>query len=170
MVDVPRKVRDAYRFWHAHGAHPGSAGGAVRPSVLNCRPGEHGLPGLCAVLHPKPGSEHLQGRSRVWVRVARAHNLVPFNAAAHLIPSHMNVQEEVVAIIGEVLGLGGRASALGRESPLLGAIPELDSMAVVALLTSFEDRLGITVADDEVHADTFATVGSLVDFVAARLG
>lgn len=48
-------------------------------------------------------------------------------------------------------------------------MPELDSMAVVALLTALEDRFGFSVDDDEIEGATFATVGSLVDFVEQKL-
>ena len=62
-----------------------------------------------------------------------------------------------------------RAAALAREAPLLGAIPELDSMAVVAVITTLEDRFGITVADDELDGSSFATVGALTDFVSSKI-
>jgi acyl carrier protein len=55
------------------------------------------------------------------------------------------------------------------STPLLGALPELDSMGVVALITALEDRLGLAVDDDEISGETFATVSSLRDFVAAKL-
>ncbi len=82
----------------------------------------------------------------------------------------MNLQQEVLSVLDEVLSLGGRALQYDRETPLLGSVAELDSMAVVTLLTTLEDRFGIAVADDEVDGSTFATVGSLIDFVAARVG
>jgi acyl carrier protein len=78
-------------------------------------------------------------------------------------------QKQVLRVLDEVLSLGGRAAAFTRETPLLGAIPELDSMAVVTLLTTLEEQLGITVDDDDIDGDTFANVGSLVDFVSAKL-
>ncbi len=81
----------------------------------------------------------------------------------------MNVHDEVLRVLDEVLSLGGRAQAFTRQTPLLGAIPELDSMAVVTLITTLEEQCGITVDDDDIDGDTFATVGSLVDFVSARL-
>jgi acyl carrier protein len=71
--------------------------------------------------------------------------------------------------LDEVLSLGGRAQAYTRQTPLLGAIPELDSMAVVTLITTLEEQCGITVDDDDIDGDAFATVGSLVDFVSARI-
>lgn len=82
----------------------------------------------------------------------------------------MNVHEEVLRVLDEVLSLGGRSAGFTRETPLLGAIPELDSMAVVTLITSLEEQLGITVDDDDIDGDTFANVGSLVDFVGGKLG
>ena len=48
----------------------------------------------------------------------------------------MNITQEVLRILDEVLSLGGRGKAFTRETPLLGAIPELDSMAVVTRITT----------------------------------
>jgi len=81
----------------------------------------------------------------------------------------LNTQKEVLSLLDEVLSLHGRAAAYTLDTPLLGAIPELDSMAVVALITGFEERFGFSVDDDEIEGSTFATVGSLVAFVAAKL-
>lgn len=81
----------------------------------------------------------------------------------------MNVQQEVLRILDEVLSLGGRAKAFTPDTPLLGAIPELDSMAVVTLITSLEEQLGIIVDDDDIDGSTFETVGSLTAFVAGKL-
>ena len=80
----------------------------------------------------------------------------------------MTLEEEVRAVLRDVLSLGDRAGRLARGSPLLGAVPELDSMAVVNVIAALEDRFGFTVDDDEISGDTFATLGSLVDFVAAK--
>lgn len=80
----------------------------------------------------------------------------------------MDVQKEVVGILEEVLNLGGRV-ALVRNSPLLGAIPELDSMSIITVVTTIEERFGFQIADDELDASTFATAGALADFVQAKL-
>ncbi|MCW5624903.1 MAG: acyl carrier protein [Burkholderiales bacterium] len=77
--------------------------------------------------------------------------------------------EAVRAILQQSLSLGPRAAQLGAESRLLGAIPELDSMAVVNVLTAVEERFGITVEDDELDAQTFATFGALVAFVDSKI-
>lgn len=80
----------------------------------------------------------------------------------------MNLEREVLDLLDAVLSLGGRSAAFSRETALLGAIPELDSMAVVALITGLESQFGFEVADDEIDSSTFASVGALVDFVASK--
>ena len=81
------------------------------------------------------------------------------------------VLSHVLRLLDDVLSLNGRAQiSFTRDTALLGALPELDSMAVVSLITAMEEQLGIAVDDDDIDGDTFATVGSLADFVAARLG
>jgi len=82
----------------------------------------------------------------------------------------VNVEQEVVRSLHSILGLDPSKHRLDAASPLLGSVAELDSMAVVAILTALEERFGIAVDDDEVDGRTFATVGSLVKFVEGKLG
>lgn len=77
--------------------------------------------------------------------------------------------EQVKRILADTLQLGARGEALNAATPLLGAVPELDSMAVVTVITTLEEYFGISVADDEISADTFATLGSLSAFVEQKL-
>ena len=81
----------------------------------------------------------------------------------------MDVQHEVLRVLDETLSLGGRALGYRRDTHLMGSVPELDSMAVLTLITGLEDRFGIVVDDDDIDGDTFATVGSLVDFVGSKV-
>lgn len=81
----------------------------------------------------------------------------------------MNTLEDVKQLLDHVLQLGGRAAAMQADSALLGALPELDSMAVVNVIANLEEHFGITVLDDEINADTFASLGSLADFVDSKL-
>lgn len=76
---------------------------------------------------------------------------------------------DVKNLLARSLQLGARADALTPASALLGALPELDSMAVVAILTALEEHFGFSIDDDEISADTFATLGSLADFVENKL-
>lgn len=77
--------------------------------------------------------------------------------------------DQVRAILDTTLNLGGRGRDFTRATALLGNLPELDSMAVVMVLTGIEERFGIVIEDDEVSAETFETLGTLVDFVDAKL-
>ena len=81
----------------------------------------------------------------------------------------MNTEKEVLSLLDEILSLYGRSAEFSVNTPLLGAIPELDSMAVVALITGLEERFGFMVDDDEIEGSTFATVGSLIEFVESKL-
>jgi acyl carrier protein len=82
----------------------------------------------------------------------------------------MNTAESVKHLLSQTLQLGPRADSLTPDSQLLGALPELDSMAVVTILTAMEEHFGFVVDDDEISADTFATLGTLTDFVEQKLG
>ncbi len=77
--------------------------------------------------------------------------------------------EEVRNLVAETLGLGARMQSLTRDSALLGAIPELDSMAVISLVNAIEARYGVVFDDDELSADSFATLGALTDLVERKL-
>jgi acyl carrier protein len=77
--------------------------------------------------------------------------------------------EGVRSVLARTLQLGSRAATLERSTALLGNLPELDSMAVVHVLTGLEDHFAISIDDDEISADTFASFGGLADFVEQKL-
>ncbi len=81
----------------------------------------------------------------------------------------LDITKEVLRVLDEVLSLQGRSATFTRDTPLLGAIPELDSMAVVTLITTLEEQFGLTIDDDDIDGATFATVGSLADFVSGKM-
>lgn len=81
----------------------------------------------------------------------------------------MDTETEVLAVLDEVLSLRGRAKSFNSRTPLLGAVPELDSMAVVSVITSLEERFDFLVDDDEIDGSTFETLGALVGFVDGKL-
>jgi len=76
--------------------------------------------------------------------------------------------EEVKTILIDVLALGDAGRTLDADSPLLGSLPELDSMAVVSLIGALEAHFDIEISDDDLSASTFETLGSLAAFVAEK--
>lgn len=79
------------------------------------------------------------------------------------------VEETVRAVLRDVLGISvERAAAFEADTPLFGALPELDSMAVAGVLTEIEDRLGILIEDDDIDGETLESFGSLVRFAAGK--
>jgi len=85
-----------------------------------------------------------------------------------LVGNLMDYTDRIKQILASALQLGSRVNQLTRSTPLLGGLPEFDSMAVVTVMTMIEDEFGISVADDEISGETFETVGSLADFVAQK--
>ena len=81
----------------------------------------------------------------------------------------MSLETDVLRILDSVLSLQGRSASLRRDTPLLGALPELDSMAVLGIITALEERFAFIIHDDEIDSAVFATLGSLIDFVTGKL-
>lgn len=81
----------------------------------------------------------------------------------------MNIGDKVKTILDEALMLGGRSAEWDENTALLGSLPELTSIAVVTVLLSLEEEFGIVFADDELDADTFATLGALTRFIEGKL-
>jgi acyl carrier protein len=77
--------------------------------------------------------------------------------------------DEVKNVLIDTLNLGPAGQALQADSPLLGSLPELDSMAVVTLIGALEEHFGIVIDDDDISASTFETLGSLAAFVDAKM-
>ena len=81
----------------------------------------------------------------------------------------LEVENAVRAVLRDVLGLSPERAAVFREdTPLFGALPELDSLAVAGVLTELEDRLGILIEDDEVDGEMLETFGALNRFAQAK--
>jgi acyl carrier protein len=81
----------------------------------------------------------------------------------------MNVRDTVKTILDDALSLGGRSAEWTDDTALLGSLPELTSIAVVTVLLALEEEFAIVFADDELDADTFATLGSLARFIESKL-
>src|SRR5437867_1848777 len=60
----------------------------------------------------------------------------------------MAVSEQIKALLNTILQLDGRVNAWNERTPLLGSVPELDSMAVVGIITALEEDFELAIADD----------------------
>ena len=88
--------------------------------------------------------------------------------AAHY-EDDQEVDTTLRAVLVDILGLKReQVAAFDEATPLFGALPEFDSMAVAGLLTELEERLGILIEDHEVSADMLETYGSLLTFARAK--
>ena len=89
--------------------------------------------------------------------------------------SPVNMSDELSSIdlvrslLIEALGLSDQSAALEEDSPILGAVPELDSMTVVSVLVAIEEACNITIHDEDVSAELFETLGSLARFVDEKV-
>lgn len=82
----------------------------------------------------------------------------------------LDVENVVRGVLRDVLSLSEeRVAAFQEDTPLFGAIPELDSLAVAGVLTEMEDRLGILIEDDEVDGELLESFGALTRFAAEKL-
>lgn len=77
---------------------------------------------------------------------------------------------DVCSLLTSTLGLNPGAIVPCADTPLLGVIPELDSMSVVTFLITVEEQYEIVIHDDEVDAGIFQTIGSLAEFLQSKLG
>lgn len=77
--------------------------------------------------------------------------------------------DDVRQTVISTLGLDVQAAQLTADSPLLGALPELDSMGVVLLLTALEDCFDLVLSDDEIDSAWFETLGTLTLAIELRL-
>lgn len=78
--------------------------------------------------------------------------------------------EDVKSILVSVLGIQDRADTLTESTELFGALPELDSMAVIELVVALEQKFGVKFDDDEVTGEVFETLGSLAQLIDAKRG
>jgi acyl carrier protein len=70
--------------------------------------------------------------------------------------------EQVKDVLGRSLQLDHRIQSFTESTKLLGTLPELDSMAVVGVITALEEHFGFTVEDDEISGATFVMTPSFL--------
>lgn len=71
-------------------------------------------------------------------------------------------------LIVETLGLSGARADIDAATELFGSLPELDSLAIVQVVTEIEDRFGFEFSEEDITSEVFETVGSLAAYVERR--
>lgn len=78
----------------------------------------------------------------------------------------MSKLEQLNTLLANILELD--TAEFNRETELLGALPEFDSMAVIKVITAMEEVFGIDVDDDDIDASMFETIGTLLEYIEER--
>lgn len=81
----------------------------------------------------------------------------------------MPIEERVKLLLDEVLHLEGRTTSWDSQTPLLGSLPELDSLAIVEVIAGIEKTFKFAIEDDDINADVMATLGSLTRFIEQKI-
>ena len=76
---------------------------------------------------------------------------------------------EIKQLLIDTLSLDIMPAEMDDDALLLGDIPEFDSMAIVSVITALEDNYGFTSADDELTAEVFESIETVVNFVKQHL-
>jgi acyl carrier protein len=86
--------------------------------------------------------------------------------------THEMTQAQTHLALAEVLAelLGGGAERYTPDTELFGSLPELDSLALVELITAVEVRFGLELDEDDITAEVFGTVESLAAHIEACTG
>jgi acyl carrier protein len=77
-----------------------------------------------------------------------------------------DIEQEIRSFITEHF-LYGRSETLNDDAPLMGNV--IDSTGVIELISFVQERFAIAIEDEEVMADNFGSVKSIVAFVEKKL-
>lgn len=79
------------------------------------------------------------------------------------------ILDRLVGMLREHLHLALEGETLTEETGLLGQGIGLDSVEVLQLVGAIEEAYGLTIADDDLRGEYFATLGTVVRFVEEQL-
>lgn len=86
--------------------------------------------------------------------------------------NELTTQAPTQHVLAEVLAelLGGDSERYTPDTELFGSLPELDSLALVELITVIEERFGFELDEDDITAEVFGTVESLAAHIDSCTG
>jgi acyl carrier protein len=68
-------------------------------------------------------------------------------------------------VVVETLGLQDRPATIAEGTLLFGSMPELDSLALVELITALENHFDFQMDEGDITAEVFESVGSLARYI-----
>lgn len=77
--------------------------------------------------------------------------------------------QDIYRLISTVVGGRLSLNEYSASMPLLGGIPEFDSIAVTNLVMSMEEEYNITVYDDELSESIFLTPERLLEYLRGKV-
>lgn len=72
-------------------------------------------------------------------------------------------------LIKSCLQQGDNVNGFTKDTKLLGAFPELNSLTIMTMITALEEQLDCEIADEELSAEIFETVGTLAQFIEKKM-
>lgn len=81
----------------------------------------------------------------------------------------MQILDNIKRILEESFNLQNDSFIFAIDTPLLGGIPEMDSMSIVNIIAAIEENFDIEIADDDISAEVFESVGTLVAFIENKI-
>jgi acyl carrier protein len=81
----------------------------------------------------------------------------------------VTILEKLLTILDNELHLKGEALNFTEDTKLRGSLLQLDSMAIVSVITALEEQLGFEFPEDQLDGAIFESVGSLVSCVTRLL-
>jgi acyl carrier protein len=82
---------------------------------------------------------------------------------------NQNVSAIIKQLLIDTLSLSTSVEQMEDDLLLLGNIPEFDSMAIVSIITALEEEFAFVADDDDLSAEVFESVASIVQFVEERI-
>jgi len=82
--------------------------------------------------------------------------------------SNKDISNSIKQLLIDTLSLDLAVADMEDELLLLGNIPEFDSMAIVSIITAIEEDFHFQADDDDLSAEVFESVASLIQFVESR--
>jgi acyl carrier protein len=80
-----------------------------------------------------------------------------------------NISASIKQLLIDTLSLDLCVADIDDDMLLLGNIPEFDSMAIVSIITALEESFDFVAEDDDLSAEVFESVQSLIDFVQQKI-